>query len=97
MCTVSEPGFDLKLTAKPKALGKPFGKTIIEPFLKTINAKLPEAERLQLGDFEKILVGPGWRRSDAVRDLSASVASVIPDDLHAAGEREAKREPSRAT
>ena len=30
---------------------------------------------------EKVLVGPGSRRSDWVRDLSASVESVIPPDL----------------
>ena len=78
---VTDP-ISFKITAKPKALAKPFGPTVIEPFIKALNGKRTggEAEKT-LDDFEKVLVGPGTRRSDWVRDLSCSVASVVPDDL----------------
>ena len=71
----------LKLTLKPGALGKPFGKKVVEPFLKHMNAKLGEKEQVAIGDLEKVLIGPGTRLSDKVTDLSASVSSVTPDDV----------------
>jgi len=75
-----EDGVSLRVTIKPKALFKPFGKTVIEPFLKAVNAKLPEAERVGVEDFERFMVGPGTRMSDTVSDLSVTVQSVLPTD-----------------
>ena len=49
----------IKLTAKPKALDKPFGKTIIMPFLKWWNAKHEEDSahhNLTLDDLEEIVL-----------------------------------------
>ena len=71
---------ELKLTVKSKALGKSFLKTILEPAVKAINARLPPAEHVALGDFEQVLLGPGGF-VEPVTDLSVPVASLIPSDL----------------
>jgi hypothetical protein len=79
---IVDGGFSKKISVKKKAWRKPFGSTVIEPFLKVLNATLPESEQLTLDSFEKVLAGPGTRQSDAVPDLSVTVRSVIPEDLH---------------
>ena len=78
---------ELKLTAKPKALLKPFGKTIIEPFLKAYNAKQSAADQLTLNDVEKVMAGPGFPyRSDVVPDLAVTVKSLIPPAMDDEGQ-----------
>ena len=69
--TVHCRGVDLKLTAKPKALLKPFKQTILEPFLKAYNPKAAKGEQMTFDDIEKVMVGPGFPyRSDLVPEWS---------------------------
>jgi hypothetical protein len=62
----------IKLTAKPKALDKPFGKTIIEPFLKWWNTKHEDDTDVTLDDLEEVVL----EGSSAI-NLSATVRTVV--------------------
>ena len=71
---------ELKLTAKPKALAKPFGTAIVEPFLGAVNKKLSQSEQVTLADLESVVVG-----KMRVPDLAVKVCSLVPSD-HVAGD-----------
>jgi hypothetical protein len=69
-----DSGEHIKLTAKPKALDKPFGKTIVAPFLKWWNAKHEDDEEhaeLTSDDLEVV------RLASSPVDLSMSVRAII--------------------
>ena len=79
-------GVDLKLTAKPKALLKPFKQTILEPFLKAYNPKAAKGEQMTFDDIEKVMVGPGFPyRSDIVPDWSVVTKTLVPPDADEEG------------
>ena len=80
--SIADDPLTLRLILKPGALSKPFGKKIVEPFLKHVNTKLGEKEQVSIDDLEKVLIGPGDRLSDRVTDFSASVKSVTPEDVN---------------
>lgn len=70
---VSCRGTELKLTAKAKALGKPFLKAIVEPFLSVFNKKLRAADQVVPLGLEAVFV-----EGRLVRDIDASVGSILP-------------------
>ena len=64
---------ELKLTAKSKAFGKPFDKSIVEPFLSAINKRRPGKASLTLDGLEAILIA-----KVRVADTSVLVGSLVP-------------------
>ena len=78
---------ELKLTAKGKALAKPFDKAILEPTLRAINKKLPVAEQVS-GDERKELRRMQLAALAAIKSPAADETGdiLLPQDFLEQGE-----------